>query len=326
VFDKRRGASVDFVHFGVQGTGRRHLAQVLILMGLAAVWVCDCSPKRAPGTVEDTQTSGRISVVSAPQVHSIIAREVAAFDSLYPDAQIAVRGGSSREAVEAMFAARCDLVAIARDLEPEERSAAVRGKLELEGYRFARDAVAVVVHPSNPVENIALEDVRGIYQGVVRRWDALGGARSEIEPVIQPPGSDMVAYFEQRVMNGEAVQAAVVYEVSDSGVVEYISRHPGSVGFVSLAWAERGVKALRLAALRGLPYWRPDAETVYRGDYPLTRHMNLYARSRGPALAKGLITYITSREGQMLVHDGGLVPTSVPVRFVRRSPMLGSHK
>jgi phosphate transport system substrate-binding protein len=264
--------------------------------------------------------------VCAPEVQSIIAREVAAFDSLYPGAEIAVRSGSSREAVRALFAAECDLAAITRDLEPQERSAAVRGGLELEGYRFARDGVALVVHPSNGVENVALEDVRGIYLGVVKRWDVLGGSASVIEPVIQTPGSDLADFFEQRVMNGEVVRAPVVYETSDSGVVAFVSAHRGAIGFVSLGWADRGGRALRLASLRGLPYWRPDPEAVYRGDYPLTRDMNLYVRPRGPALANGLITFITSREGQMVVRDGGLVPTAVPVRFVRRSAMVGSHK
>ena len=326
VFDKRREGSLDSIHFGVLGTGRRLPVRVLLLVALAAVCVCGCSPQRAPGAVEDSLTSGRISVVCAAEVLSIIAREVAAFDSLYPGAEIVVRSGSSREAVQALFAAQCDLAAITRDLEPDERGAAVRGGLELEGYRFARDGVALVVHASNAVENVALEDVRGIYQGVVKRWDALGGSASAIEPVIQPPGSDMAAYFEQRVMNGEPVRAPVVYETSDSGVVAFVSHHPGAIGFVSLAWADRGARALRLASLKGLGYWRPDPEAVYRGDYPLTRYMNLYARSGGPALANGLITFITSREGQRLVHDGGLVPTAVPVRFVRRSPMMGSHK
>ena len=326
VFDKRREGSVDSVHFGVLGTGRWLPARVLILFALAAVWPCSCSPQRAPEKVEDTLTSGRISVVCAPEVQSIIAREVAAFDSLYPGAEIAVRIGSSREAVGALFAAQCDLAAITRDLEPDERGAAARGGLELEGYRFARDGVALLVHPSNGVENIALEDVRGIYQGEVTRWEALGGARSAIEPVIQPPGSDMAAFFEQRVMNGEPIRAPVAYEASDSGVVAFVSRHPGAIGFVSMAWAERGAKALRLASLKGLAYWRPDPEAVYHGDYPLTRHMNLYARPQGPALANGLITFVTSRDGQAIVHDRGLVPTAVPVRFVRRSQMMGSHK
>ena len=63
-----------------------------------------------------------------------------------------MRTGTSREAVRALFAAECDLAVITRELDVEERAAAVRGRLELEGYRFARDAVVPIVHPSNPVQ------------------------------------------------------------------------------------------------------------------------------------------------------------------------------
>jgi phosphate transport system substrate-binding protein len=298
--------------------------RALVLLCLVAITV-GCSPSRAPAPVEDSLTSGRISVVSAPEVQGILERERAAFDSLYPGATIQLRGGGSSEAIRALFAADCDLAAISRELEPAERGAAMRGGLELEGYRFARDGVALVVNPSNGVENVALDEIRDIYRGSVTDWNALGGKGDRIQPVIQAPESDIMAYFGAKVMSGEPIRAAVVYEKSDSGVVAYVARHPGAVGMVSMAWSERGVKPLRLATLKGLPYWKPDAETVHRGDYPLSRDMNLYVRPKGPPLANGLITFITSREGQAIVRDVGLVPTAVPVRFVRRSPMMGSH-
>src|SRR5262249_13455698 len=159
--------------------------------------------------------------------------------------------------------------------------------------------------------------------GEVTTWKALGGTDAAIQPVVQAPESDIMAFFAQRVMNGMAMRAAAVYEVSDSQVVAYVSRHPAAVGFVSMAWADRRAKPLRLAWLKGLAYRRPDAEAVYGGEYPLTRTMTLYVRPRGPAMANGFITFVTSRDGQTLVRDGGLVPTAVPVRFVRRSPMRG---
>ena len=326
VFDKRRRCFLDSSHFGVLGTGWRQPVRVLLLLALTAAGGAGCSPQRAPGTVEDSLTSGRISVVCAHEVLSLITRERAAFDSLYPGARIMVREGASAQAVRALFAAECDLAVINRDLDPVERGAAIRGGLELEGYRFARDGVALVVHPGNPVENLALDEVRSIFQGSVTRWDALGGSPSAIRPVIQSPESDIMAFFEGKVMIGESMRAPVVYQPSDSGVVAYVAGEPAAIGIVSMAWAERGVSPLRLASLKGLAYRRPDAEAVHRGDYPLSRDMNLFARTRGPALANGFITFITSRDGQAIVRDGGLVPTAVPVRFVRRSPMMGSHK
>jgi phosphate transport system substrate-binding protein len=276
--------------------------------------------------VEDSLTSGRISVVCSPELLDILQRERAAFDSLYPGATIELKEGTSTEAIRSLFAAESDLAAISRDLDPIERGAAVRGGLELEGFRFARDGVALVTHRGNTVENVALDEVRALFAGSLTRWEALGGSNGRIQPVIQAPNSDIMAYFAAAVLHGEPIVAPVVYQQSDSGVAAYVAGHPEAVGIVSMAWAERGVRPLRLARLKGLSYRRPDAETVHEGEYPLARDMHLYVRPRGPALANGFITFITSRDGQVIVRDQGLVPASVPVRFVRRSPMVGSHR
>jgi phosphate transport system substrate-binding protein len=263
--------------------------------------------------------------VCAPEALALMDRERAAFEALYPKAHIGLESGSSLEAVRRLFAAQSDLAVITRELEPEERAAASRGRLGLEGYRFARDGLVVIVHPGNRVRNMALDDLRRVYLGQVRRWSEIGGVDRAIVPVIQRPELDIMAYFTQQVMNGEAVTAQSVYAASDSGAFDYVSRHEDAIGFASLAWAKAGVRALRVSALSGLPYRSPDAETVYNGDYPLSRSYNFYVRAEGPPLANGFITFVTSRDGQRLVHEAGLVPTAVPVRFVRRSPMQSSH-
>ena len=266
-----------------------------------------------------------MTIVCAPEARDLVARERDAFQALYPQASIEVRTGTSRDAVSALFAARCAAGVITRELSPEERTAAVRGGLELEGYRFARDALVAVVHPSNPVQNISLPELRGIYAGSVREWSQLAGSRQAIRPVIQPMESDVTAFFIEEAMGGEAIKARVLTEGSDSAVVAHVLRDPQAVGYVTLAWAERGARPLRLSPLPGLVYTGPDAETVYGGKYPLCRFFNYYVRPGGSMLANGFITFLTSTGGQKIVHDAGFVPTSVPVRFVRRSPMLKSH-
>jgi hypothetical protein len=85
------------------------------------------------------------------------------------------------------------------------------------------------------------------------------------------------------------------------------------------------VRALAVAPLEGTAYVAPDQETVHEGTYPLTAFVSVYLRTRRPRLAGGFLTYTTSQPGQELVLAGGRLPTSVPLRFVRRSPMLGSH-
>lgn len=317
---------LDFAHFDFPGSGgRRRLRLHSVWLLLIAAWIQGCSSKSNPAPVEDSLTSGRISVASAAEARTIIDREKSAFEKLYPEARIQVTTRPSGEAIRALFAAESDLAVISRELETEERSAAARGGLELEGYRFAKDAVVVIVNVANPVENLALDDLKRIYLGKIHNWSDLGGPDRAIEPVFPDPKSDLAEFFVQQVMNGEPVQTRVALVDHDSLAVAEVRARPGGVGFVSLAWAEHGAKTLRVSALTGLPYWKPDLEAVYDGDYPLTRALSFYVRSNGPRVAHGLITYVTSSDGQRIVHEAGLLPTSVPVRFVRRSPLKGAH-
>jgi phosphate transport system substrate-binding protein len=255
----------------------------------------------------------------------LIARERAAFQTLYAQAGVRVVPGTSREGIRALFAAECELAVGTRELRPEERAAAMRGRLELEGYRVARDAVIAVVHPDNPLQNLAVEDLRRIYAGEAVRWSDVGGAPRSVRVVIQPPGSDITDFFVQEVMGGRPIGARSIYVANDSEVVARVAEDAEAIGYVSLSAPLVGVRSLRLSALRGLPYWKPDLEAIYRGDYPLTRFINCFVRSAGPRLAHGFITFATSRDGQRIVHEAGLVPTAVPVRFVRRSRMLSTH-
>jgi phosphate transport system substrate-binding protein len=252
-------------------------------------------------------------------------REVEAFRELYPRAGIEMTTGGSREGVAALMSQTADLVVVARELEPEERSVVVKGGMEIEGYRFAKDAVCVIVNAANPTVSLSVEDLRRIYLGEARQWTEVHGIGGAIVPVIPPLAGDLMTAFVQRVMGGEAPTAPALRADTDSGVTRLVRANPGAVGFVSSAYATGGVKVLRVSSLTGLPDWKPDAERVYKGDYPLSRVLNLYVRSTGPKLANGLVTFVATRDGQRIVHEAGFVPTTVPVRFVRRSPMLGTH-
>jgi phosphate transport system substrate-binding protein len=275
--------------------------------------------------VEDTETSGRIRIVSVPEGRNLVEREVAAFQGEYPQSHFDVATGTSREAVTALLEQRADLALLTRELEPEERSVMVKGGMELEGYRFGRDAIVVIVNPSNPLEHVSADALRGIYLGTPSDWAALGGRPGRIEPVVLPPESDLMYSFLQRVMGGQQPTAPAFRAASDSEVVARVRTTPGAIGFVSMAWADKGAKALDVSSITGLKYSSADPEKVYTGEYPLTRYCNLYVRSGGSRLANGLVTFVSSLDGQKIVHEAGLVPTAVPVRFARRSSMLGAH-
>ncbi len=294
-------------------------------MALSLLLVAGCSPDPKPGESTQDLTAGKIVLVCSPEARPAMDRCLAAFQGLYPQAHIELRASSSRDAVAALFANRADMAVITREIVPEERSAAVRGKLDLDSYRFARDAAVILLNEANRVEHLTLEDVRRIYSGEARNWSEFGGASLRVEPVVQSPDADMTEFFIEEVLGGEAIRAKSIGVNSGSDVVRSVRERPGAVGYVSLGQSGAGTKAVPLAALKGLPYFTPDLERVHDGEYPVTRFYNMVIRAKSPALTGGFITYVTSLDGQKLIREAGLVPTTVPVRFVRRSAMLSTH-
>jgi phosphate transport system substrate-binding protein len=277
--------------------------------------------------VEDTETSGRISIVTSTELQPLVAEEVAAFRTTYPDAAIELsEPQSSSQVVSPLLAGRADVVVMARELEQEERDMARKGGIEVEGHRIAQDALCVVVAANNPVAKVTVGELQRIWAGDVTDWSQLGGRSQRIVPVLPPLHSDRARAFAQRVMAGAPLRAASLMEVSDSAVAVRVSATPGAIGVVPLALANaEGLRPLEVAAVEGTPYVGPDMETVHDGTYPLSHPVNLYLRTHRPRLAGGFVTFVASQPGQELVLASGRVPTSVPLRFVRRSPMLGSH-
>ena len=203
--------------------------------------------------MEDSETSGRIKIVCAPELRAMMDREVEAFRDLYPAAGIELSSGGSWEGVAALMSQTADLVVAARELEPEERSVVVKGGMEIEAYRFAKDAICVVVNRANPVVSLSVEDLRRIYRGEARQWRDVHGRGGAIVPVVPPPAGDLMTAFVQRVMGGEAPAAPALRAESDSAVTRLVSANPEAIGFVSALHVNANVKVLRLSSLTGLP-------------------------------------------------------------------------
>jgi len=328
-------ASISFVHFVFRGPGRARPVWALGVGVRIAAALLLCSPLGTAGCtrgsgvppVEDTETSGRISIAASPDAQLLLAQEVAAFRATYPQAALELRPPeSSAQVLGALLGGRADLAAAGRELENEERNMARQAGIELEGHRVAQDAICLVVPEASPIHNLTVGELRRIGLGEVRSWGAFGGHDAAIVPVLPPLASDLARAFVQRVMDGAALRAPSEIEASDSAVAARVARTPGAIGVVSLAFASApGVRALGVSPLEGLGYVEPDMESVHAGRYPLTLYFNLFIRTRGPRLAGGFVTYVASQPGQQLVLASGRVPTAVPLRFVHRSAMLGSH-
>ena len=327
VIDMRKAALLDLSHFVLRATARcsHSPVRLVFVLALLALPGCTSSASNPPG-VEDTQTSGRIRVVAGPELMALMRRETQMFTATYPRSGFELDEAPTPHAVSALFEARADLIALPRELAAEERAAAASGGLELEGYLVGRSALLAIVHPSNPVQNVSRFELGRMLSGGLERWSEIGGTEARIVPVLPPLDSETSLALAHQLLDSARIHVPARVVPSDSAVVASVSRDPDAIGFIDAsAIPSEGVRALHVAALDGLTYVKPDAESVHDGRYPLIRPLHLYMRTAGPRLAGGLITFVTSHDGQRLLHEAGFVPTAVPVRFVRRSPLQSSH-
>ncbi len=151
---------------------------------------------------------------------------------------------------------------------------------------IATDALAIVVHPGNPVEALTLEELRRIYAGYVWDWSLLGGT-GEVVIVSREEGSGARALFEEAVMRGERLSPAAVVMPSSQSVVDYVALRSGAIGYVSAAWLNKGVKPLLV-----------EGKEISSPDYPLK--ISAYALARSEAGLK-LLEFLKGPAGRRIL-------------------------
>jgi len=109
---------------------------------------------------------------------------------------------------------------------------------------LAKEPIAVIVHRSNPVTSLTLQDLAGIFTGRITRWETWGGAALEIEPVIPLRGDELRSAFASLVLQEARFTGAALLGPSPELVVRLVSERPGAVGFVIQSSASSQVKVL----------------------------------------------------------------------------------
>jgi phosphate transport system substrate-binding protein len=259
-------------------------------------------------------TAGRIRVAVAESSRALARSETGAFLRHYAKARVDLGYRNTRGAVAALFADSADLIFIPREISPEEDSLARASRLVLQGYRVALDAVAVIVHPSNTVGQVALDQLREVYTGRLRDWGRLGGMDGPIRALSRDPNAGSYELLAEKVLAGARPGAVSAWIASDSAMVAEVARRPDALGFVPRDAVRPGVKVLKVSEARGFPYYSPDRGNLWQQKYPLRNYQVMVYRRPAPRLADGLVTFALSNEGQRLVLEAGLVPTAVPLR------------
>lgn len=162
---------------------------------------------------------------------------------------------------------------------------------------IARDGIAIIVHPSNPVTGVGLLQLQDLFSGRIYEWQAVGGRTTQgpVQLVSREKGSGTRAAFEALVMGDYQVTPLAVVAPSSQAVVEYVAGHHNAVGYVTMDYVSPEVKVVQIEGEL------PTLETVRQGSYPLTRELWLVATSPPSEAVQAFFDFVLSPSGQQIV-------------------------
>ena len=275
--------------------GKNKAIVIAALVAIAAVTVL--TPTMQATT--PTGLSGELTVAGSTTVLPINQECARLLMEANPDLRISVSGGGSGHGVKSVGAGEIDIGAASRDVKSSE----LEQYPNLEPVAVGKDSVAIVLHPSNAVNGLTLEQAARIFSGEITNWQEVDGPDADIRVITREEGSGTRETFEKYVMEPSerdiAAQASV--KSSNGEVRATVGSDETSIGYISLGYADASVKALTISDVEA------TVANVVAGDYPITRSLYLITKGAPSALEQVFIDFVLSSEGQSVVEDMGYI-------------------
>ncbi len=272
------------------------MKRLVLVLAVAAALALAPALASAAVTVKDSDTM----VILAPRWAETYMKKSAG-------KKVQVTGGGSGTGIAALINGTTDIANSSRAIKPDE-SAKVRDRFSVlpAETAVAKDGVAIYVNEANPISQLTVEQLYGIYTGDVTNWKQVGGADAPIVLYSRENSSGTYVFFKEHVLKGDDFAAAAQTLPGTAAVVNAVSREKKGIGYGGAAYA-KGVKEVKVVGKDGQG-WLPSAENVKAGTYPLSRPLFMYTRGKASGEAKDFLEFCLSAEGQSIVTQVGYFP------------------
>ncbi|HNQ82552.1 MAG TPA: phosphate ABC transporter substrate-binding protein [Bacteroidales bacterium] len=249
-----------------------------------------------------------IKVKGSDTVLPLTQKEAEVFMKKFPGSSVMVTGGGSGVGLAALQNGTADIAQSSRKMKLDEKM-----KMQDAGKAFteviiANDALAVIVHPSNPVTQMTREQIEGIYTGKITNWKDVGGEDLKIVMYSRETSSGTYEFFKEHVMNKKNFAPTAMLMPATGAIVQSVSQTKGAIGYVGLAYLESDIRPVKVSYDKGQTYVSPTVENAVNKTYPISRPLYYYYLNNVSASVKPFIDFILSAEGQKIVKEVGYVP------------------
>ncbi|HPF49428.1 MAG TPA: phosphate ABC transporter substrate-binding protein [Caldisericia bacterium] len=290
---------------------RKYISIVMIVTAITMAILAGCGGGTATDNNDTKEQMVYITIKGSDTMLHLNSNWAEDYMNKYPNVDVSVAGGGSGTGIAAMTNGTTDVAAASRLIKDTEVTALEGKSMKAVEHVVARDGIAVIVHPDNPIAQLTMGQIADIFTGKISNWNELGGEDAEIVTLTRDSSSGTYAFFQEHVLDKEDYRKDAKKMTSNSSIVTECKQNPNSVGYVGLAYAvEAGnsVKSLEVAAEDGKSYVAPSFETVASGDYVISRTLQLYVLNDASGYIQDFINYIYSRDGQDIVSETGYIP------------------
>ena len=262
----------------------------------------------------DTAGAAAIENIGSDTMVNLALAWAEAYQTDHSDARISVTGGGSGTGIASLINGTADIANASRAMKQEERAEAQANGIQPVEIPVARDAIAVIVHPDNPVESLTLQQISDIYSGQITNWKEVGGEDRPIVLLSRETNSGTHVYFLEQVVrlgdakNGTLFSPDTLLLPSSEGITAEVRQNPNAIGYDGLGYVTPDVKTVAVATDPGAPHVKPSIASVNAGQYPIARPLFMYTNGEPDGMIKDYVDWILGPQGQAVVAELGFVP------------------
>lgn len=290
----------------------------LFLVAFLILALSSCSTPSASDNPLDTTSTEYIQNTGSDTIVNLALAWAERYQTLQPEVRISVSGGGSGTGIAALINGTVDIANASREIKDEEVASAQANGIEPKEFVISRDAIAVIVNPENPIEQLTIQQVSDIFSGKYNNWRELGGEDRPIVRLSRESNSGTHVYFLENVLrlgdkeNKTLFAQNTLLLPSSEGIVSEVSDNPNAIGYDGLGYITPDLKVIAIAEDSESPFIIPSIETVNDGTYPIARDLYMYTAGEPTGVLKDYLNWIVSPEAQEIVSELGFVPIQAP--------------
>ncbi len=291
----------------------------LIIAAVILIFISSCGrASQSTQNPSDTAQSQAIVNKGSDTLVNLALAWAEKYHELHPVVEISVTGGGSGTGIAALINKTVDIANASRQIKMEELQQAKTNGVTPKEFVVARDAIAIVVNPTNPVSHLTIRQLSDIYSGKINNWSEVGGEDRVIVRLSRETNSGTHVFFLENVIrlgdpNNKTLFATdTLLLPSSEGITAETRDNPNAIGYDGLGYVTPEVKVVAVGISDNGQYILPSADSVNNGQYPIARDLYMYTDGEPTGVVLDYLNWIMTPEAQDIVTQLGFVPIKNP--------------